>query len=476
MMILSRLSPFFRCSSRKGRGFTLVELAIVLAVASLMFAGLWRLMSSGSTQMRDQAAADQMRQLIAAVKGYLGTSSQGQQNLMKAGTGSGFGTTFEIKLNCGTDTVSGLSSSEFCNFRPDGFTAGTQNSYGQTYLVRVSRTDGKATNTGVDSYSFMILTSGGEAITDTSGGRISGLIGNDGGFLYSTSVCGTPVARWSCGAYGSWSQNITSHGYAVAQGVSGHLAARASVVNGTTADLWLARKLYPPGSTASDYNTISTDLYFSTATGADVFLGGNTIYGASNTGAWGGHIDRLRTITLRQDFNTVNQLSNDQGVVIFGCSEYDNDGNKLPPVGGIDACEQKPLQVNGDVAVSKGFTAKMINGSAFVYDTPTSDIRLKHNIKPLKHALDDLSRLKAISFLMKYSEKKKMGVLAQDVEKVYPWLVYSISDDYKAVDYMGLIGPLIGAVQELKAQNDTLREQLRDQAEAIKEIREGLSK
>ena len=37
----------------KRRGFTLIELAIVLAVASLLFAGLWRLMASGNTQLRD---------------------------------------------------------------------------------------------------------------------------------------------------------------------------------------------------------------------------------------------------------------------------------------------------------------------------------------------------------------------------------------------------------------------------------------
>ncbi|NDC55706.1 MAG: prepilin-type N-terminal cleavage/methylation domain-containing protein, partial [Alphaproteobacteria bacterium] len=45
----------------KHRGFTLVELAIVVAIAGLLFAGLWRLMSSGSGQLTEQAAAQQQQ-------------------------------------------------------------------------------------------------------------------------------------------------------------------------------------------------------------------------------------------------------------------------------------------------------------------------------------------------------------------------------------------------------------------------------
>ena len=59
------------------RGFTLIELVIVLAVASLMFAGLWRLIAGANQQVRDQAAATQMTQLIAATKAYL-ASADGQ--------------------------------------------------------------------------------------------------------------------------------------------------------------------------------------------------------------------------------------------------------------------------------------------------------------------------------------------------------------------------------------------------------------
>jgi trimeric autotransporter adhesin len=42
-----------------------------------------------------------------------------------------------------------------------------------------------------------------------------------------------------------------------------------------------------------------------------------------------------------------------------------------------------------------------------------------------------------------------MGVIAQDVEKVFPALVETDDEGRKKVAYHGLIGPLIEAVKEL---------------------------
>jgi hypothetical protein len=42
-----------------------------------------------------------------------------------------------------------------------------------------------------------------------------------------------------------------------------------------------------------------------------------------------------------------------------------------------------------------------------------------------------------------------MGVVAQDVEAVFPELVVTDAKGHKRVSYMGLIGPLIEAVKEL---------------------------
>ena len=46
-------------------------------------------------------------------------------------------------------------------------------------------------------------------------------------------------------------------------------------------------------------------------------------------------------------------------------------------------------------------------------------------------------------------EKPGIGVIAQDVEAVFPELVDTGPEGYKRVNYVGLIAPLIEAVKEL---------------------------
>ncbi|MHC4643013.1 MAG: tail fiber domain-containing protein, partial [Planctomycetota bacterium] len=53
-----------------------------------------------------------------------------------------------------------------------------------------------------------------------------------------------------------------------------------------------------------------------------------------------------------------------------------------------------------------------------------------------------------------------IGVIAQDVEKVFPELVSEPTSNYKSVDYTKLTAVLIEAVKELKTENEILRERV----------------
>lgn len=53
-----------------------------------------------------------------------------------------------------------------------------------------------------------------------------------------------------------------------------------------------------------------------------------------------------------------------------------------------------------------------------------------------------------------------MGVIAQDVEKVFPALVSTDEHGRKQVDYIGLIAPLIEAVKELDDRLRALEERV----------------
>ena len=92
----------------------------------------------------------------------------------------------------------------------------------------------------------------------------------------------------------------------------------------------------------------------------------------------------------------------------------------------------------------------------------SSDERLKDNIVQLGGALDKVNQLRGVSFDWKEApevhshEGNDIGVIAQEVEAVYPELVHERENGYKAVDYVKLSAVLIEAVKELSAKVEAL--------------------
>tara|TARA_B100000902_G_scaffold393813_1_gene448809 strand:+ start:120 stop:383 length:264 start_codon:yes stop_codon:yes gene_type:complete len=62
------------------------------------------------------------------------------------------------------------------------------------------------------------------------------------------------------------------------------------------------------------------------------------------------------------------------------------------------------------------------------------------------------------------TERLSMGVMAQDIDKIWPYEKYSIlikdMQGNFAVDYSQLIAPMIKSIQELSAKVDELQKQL----------------
>ena len=54
-------------------------------------------------------------------------------------------------------------------------------------------------------------------------------------------------------------------------------------------------------------------------------------------------------------------------------------------------------------------------------------------------------------------ENRKVGVIAQEVEKVLPEVVHTDTEGMKAVDYGKMVGVLIEAIKELKQEIDELK-------------------
>jgi hypothetical protein len=88
----------------------------------------------------------------------------------------------------------------------------------------------------------------------------------------------------------------------------------------------------------------------------------------------------------------------------------------------------------------------------------TSDRSLKDDIAPLSGSLEKVLKLQGVSFSWKESGKKSVGLIAQDVEKVFPELVSTGKETgLKAVEYGNLVAPLIEAVKEQQRQIDALK-------------------
>lgn len=113
---------------------------------------------------------------------------------------------------------------------------------------------------------------------------------------------------------------------------------------------------------------------------------------------------------------------------------------------------------NSDVIVGGGGGSGRLYADAFYY---RSDINLKENIKPLQNSLSKILQLKGVSFDWKNSNKNQIGLIAQDVEKIFPELVSSSADTkLKSVQYANLVAPLIEAVKEQQTQIEELKKEV----------------
>lgn len=86
---------------------------------------------------------------------------------------------------------------------------------------------------------------------------------------------------------------------------------------------------------------------------------------------------------------------------------------------------------------------------------PFSDERLKTNVQRLEQPTENLLKLQGVTFNWKKNDQSDIGLIAQDVQKVYPQLVRT-EGDHLQVDYQKLVAPLIESVRELNARVKTL--------------------
>lgn len=109
----------------------------------------------------------------------------------------------------------------------------------------------------------------------------------------------------------------------------------------------------------------------------------------------------------------------------------------------------------GDGQATGGFAE--VHASGFFKE---SDVRLKSNIAPLNHTLDQICNIPTVEFDM--HDKHQIGTVAQDLENNFAEIVNTDSDGMKSVDYCMLGVVAIEGVKLLKQEIEDLKKQVEE--------------
>jgi hypothetical protein len=176
------------------------------------------------------------------------------------------------------------------------------------------------------------------------------------------------------------------------------------------------------------------------------------------------------TITVLTSTN-----SNITNIQIAGISTITN-GPVLIGSGTSTGIALQRLQVTGGAYISDslgiGISAPTeslhVVGNILASGTVTanSDIKLKENVRTIDNALSKVLSLRGVEYDRIDSGEHQIGVIAQEVEKIIPEVVYpkSPSPDYetKSVAYANLIGLLIEAIKEQNQRIEELERKVGD--------------
>jgi len=140
------------------------------------------------------------------------------------------------------------------------------------------------------------------------------------------------------------------------------------------------------------------------------------------------------------------------GSVLISAGDGGNGGNIIITPG---------LQTNSGI---DGLVKIMGSGTYTGTWTQASDLRFKKNIEPIEISIEKIDKLNGVNYELrkdefpekKFSDGKQIGLIAQDVEKVFPELVRTDNEGYKSVDYTKLSVILL---EGIKLQQKQLAEQ-----------------
>ena len=282
---------------------------------------------------------------------------------------------------------------------------------------------------------------------------------------------GVDAAQWDKDSIGSYSfatgYKAKAKGWmSTAAGESSYASGRASVAMGeypsATGDYSVAIGYY-----ARAYGIASAALGFSTTAS-----GNNAMAMGSGSIASGTNSTALGYSEASGDYSTAMGLSNiakgfgssaagtntkAKSAFSFVVGKY-NDTTAVSSLFEVGNGTSEIARSNAMTVYSNGYV--WIQGSL----TQNSDARLKKNITPLPNPLLSIQRLNGYTYHWKDDNRdttQQIGLVAQELQKVYPQLVTQKNDGVLSVNYIGLIPVLIESIKEQQKQIEELKSEMK---------------
>ena len=172
-----------------------------------------------------------------------------------------------------------------------------------------------------------------------------------------------------------------------------------------------------------------------------------------------GNITPFSPLVVEGSHNTyINLLSPNanETAILFGKAENAASGgivyNSFNTLNGFQ------FRANGNVTRMEIYSS----GNAWLQGTlnQNSDLRLKKEIHQLQNSLQKITKLNGYNYYWKDAKADnslQTGLLAQEVQKLFPQLVKEDKDGMLSVNYSGLIPVLIESIKEQQQQIDELK-------------------
>jgi hypothetical protein len=191
---------------------------------------------------------------------------------------------------------------------------------------------------------------------------------------------------------------------------------------------------------------------------------------ASHTDGTSSFADTATSASYAYDLLVANSLIS-SGSTIFGDVNTDNTritGSLLITGSTNSIVTTGSIEISGSLGVGTAASGVIgaILASNDVVAFASSDERLKENITLIENPLDKIIQISGYEYDwipmegVHVHSGHDIGVIAQEIEKVFPEIVSDRENGYKAVKYDKLVSVLIEGIKELKQEVDLLKKKI----------------